>query len=146
MSMTRTLMIAASATAVGLGGVALAPAATAATSQTVVIDCQGKGVVKPKEIVMACADGSIEVMSIRWTSWTANSARGTGTLVWNTCLPTDCAAGIVQKYKVRVVLGRVASGPNIDVFSGMTLRFPDLGPAAAETSTYTLDNRLASNQ
>ena len=68
------------------------------------------------------------------------SARGTGTLAWNTCLPTTCVDGIVETYKVRVTLGRVASGPEAAVFTRMTLAFPDGGPAAAETATYTLDN------
>jgi hypothetical protein len=60
----------------------------------------------------------------------------------DTYLPKTCVDGIVQKYAVKVRLGRVASGPSIDVFSGMTLTIPGArGPASAETSTYTLDDR-----
>ena len=147
MTLARTLCAASSA-AVALGGIALAAPVSAAmpttmpttTAKTVVIDCSGQGVVRPKQIVLSCADDGVSVTNLRWTTWTLNGATGTGTLVWNTCLPHTCAAGIVQKYAVRVRLGRVASGPGIDVFSGMTLAFPQGGPAAAETATYTLDN------
>jgi hypothetical protein len=129
--------------AVGLSAAALlasAPAASAAAGDPVVVNCLGKGVQKPREIVMACADAGIMVDGIRWTTWNENRARGTGTLVWNTCLPTDCASGIVEKYRVRITLGGVASGPGTDVFSAMTLRFPQGGPAGLDSGTYTLDN------
>ncbi len=52
----------------------------------------------------------------------------------------DVQCRIVQKYKVKITLGGLASGPSINVFSQMTLAFPKGGPAGAETSTYTLDN------
>ena len=139
MTAIRTLTIAASTAALCIGGVALAPAWSAA-DDTVVVTCMGKAVVQPDEIVVTCADAGVMVDNITWTSWTANRARGTGTLVWNTCLPETCVAGIVQKYKVRVTLGRVASAPSISAFTRMTLTFPKGGPAAAETATYTLDN------
>jgi hypothetical protein len=136
---TRNLTIAAAAGAVCLAGLALPPAASAATD-TVIIDCQGKAVTKPKEIVVTCADAGVTVTRITWTSWTMNGANGTGTLAWNTCLPKTCVDGIVQKYKVKVHLGRVASAPSINAFTRMTLAFPKGGPAAAETATFTLDN------
>lgn len=119
-----------------------ASAAPASPSDTVVITCQGKKVVKPKEIVMACGDGNTYVYKITWKSWTANRAVGTGTLSWNTCLPDNCSTGLVQEYKVRIVLGRVASGPGVTAFSRMTLRFPDGGPAMLSSGWYPLDNEL----
>jgi hypothetical protein len=144
-SIARTLTIAAAGMGLALGGVALAPAASAASHQTVVVNCLGKGVVKPKEIVLACADAGILVHKITWSKWTANEAVGKGTLVWNTCLPTDCAGGIVQQYSAKIKLGRVASGPNISVFSGMTLTFQQYGgPAGSDSATYTLDFPIAS--
>ena len=141
-SIARTLTIAAATAGIAAGGLALAPAVTAAAGDTVVINCVGKGEVKPKEIVVTCADAGVMVSKITWTKWNANEAKGSGTLVWNTCLPKTCVDGIVQTYKVKVTLGRVASGPNISVFSGMTLKFPAGGPAAAQTATYTLDRPI----
>lgn len=130
-----------------LAAVALTAAASSAQAanagDTVVINCLGKKVVKPKQIVVTCADANVAVTGITWSTWTMNGAVGSGTLSWNTCLPTDCASGAVETYPVRVKLGRVASGPDVTAFSKMTLVFPKGGPAVADTSTYTLDNRLA---
>lgn len=147
--MNRRRMIAAllTLTALTLGSVPMAgPASAADKSGTGVVDCLGKIVQKPAEIVITCADAGVMVSTISWTSWNNNRATGRGTLVWNTCLPETCVAGIVQKYKVRVVLGRPASGPNAAVFTRLTLAFPQGGPANLETGTYTLDRPIAGNQ
>ena len=120
-------------------GVVTAVPASAA-DETSIVNCLGREVVQPRQVVVTCADGGVTVMKITWSRWDANRARGTGTLAWNTCLPTTCVDGIVETYKVRVTLGRVASGPEAAVFTRMTLAFPEGGPAAAETATYTLDN------
>jgi hypothetical protein len=141
-SIVRNLTIAAAIAGLAAGSTALAPAASAATGDTVLINCVGKGQIKPKEIVITCADAGVMVNKITWTKWTNNEAKGAGTLVWNTCLPKTCVDGIVQKYKVKITLGRVASGPNISVFSGLTLKFAGGGPAADETSTYTIDRPI----
>jgi hypothetical protein len=142
-SIARTLTVTATAAGLVAGGMALAPAASAAPGDTYVINCVGKGEVKPQEIVITCADAGVMVTKITWTKWTANEAKGTGTLVWNTCLPKTCVDGIVQKFKAKVTLGRVASGPNISVFSGMTLTFKGgSGPAAANSTSYILDRPI----
>lgn len=138
--MRRTILALAATAGLAAAGLALAPTATAAEGTPVVIDCAGKGVTKPKQIVLACADAGVAVTGIRWTRWTMNSATGVGTLTWNTCLPQTCVDGIVEKYRVRITLGGLASGPDIDVFSRMSLRFPKGGPAGLETGSYTLDN------
>ena len=78
---------------------------------------------------------------MKWSAWTNNMASGTGTLVWNPCIPT-CVAGKAEKFPAKVTLGRLASGAGVSVFSGMTLAFPKGGPADAATSTYALDNPL----
>ena len=139
--MRHTVLTLAATASLAAAGLALAPAATAAEGTPVVIDCAGKGVAKPKQIVLACADAGVAVTGIRWTRWTMNSATGVGTLTWNTCLPQTCVDGIVEKYRVRITLGGLASGPDIDVFSQMNLRFPKGGPAGLETGSYTLDNQ-----
>ncbi len=139
---TRHVLTALATSAVVAGGaLAAAPAAHAVDpGQTVIVNCLGKKVVKPNEIVFACADAGISVQNITWRSWTDNRARGRGTLVWNTCLPTDCASGIEQKYRARLVLDRVASGPGLTVFSRMRLTFVNGGPADLDTGTLTLPN------
>jgi hypothetical protein len=140
MTVSRTAALLSTLALASTAGLVATGPAAAAESDTVVINCLGASVVKPKQIVITCADAGVSVVKITWSSWTPNRATGTGTLAWNTCLPEDCASGIVEKYKARITLGRVASGPGVTAFSRMTLTFPQGGPAVAETATYTLDN------
>lgn len=137
----RALGIAVVSLGVAASGVAFAGTANA-SSKPEVIQCDGKGQVKPKEIILACGDGNTFVSNITWKTWKKNTATGSGTLRWNTCLPETCSAGIVQTYKAKITLGGVASAPGeTDVFSQMTLTFTgDGGPAMANRASYTLDN------
>ena len=48
--------------------------------------------VEPAEIVLASADYGALLEGLRWTSWTAASARAVGTLVYNDCTP-NCVEG-----------------------------------------------------
>lgn len=165
MSVRRTTAVILTAAALSVAGVVLptvgsaAPAPGAAvpagdvaatSAKTVVIGCFGKGVVKPKQISLACATGQLMFYKLKWTTWGLNSATGTGMLAWNTCEPTDCASGITLKYKVKVKLDRIATGPTssgqfITAFTRLTATFVPKGdgPAGADTSTFTLDNRPA---
>lgn len=123
-----------------ISGIGFSSAAQAADSPEVIL-CDGKGAVKPKEIVLACGDGNTFVSKIRWKKWTSNTATGVGTLTWNTCLPDNCAAGIVQKYRAKIELGGLASAPGEpDVFSTMTLTFTQGAPGNLDSGTYKLDN------
>lgn len=143
MSRARTLVLGLAATALAIGGVVAAqPASAANADATKVVNCMGNAVVKPKSIVIACADANIAVNDITWSSWTLNDAKGKGTLVWNTCLPETCADGIVEEYPVRITLGRVASGPSLSIFSGMRLTFTGNAPAGLTSGYYILDNEV----
>lgn len=109
--------------------------------ETGIVDCNGAVVTKPRQMTIACADGGVALTGITWKSWSANAAKGTGTLTWNTCLPKTCAAGIVQKYRVKITLGDLASAPGqSDIFSQVTVVFTKGGPAGLDSGTYTLDN------
>ena len=121
-----------------LGASTAASAAPAGT--TTVINCAGKGVVKPTEITITCADGGVSVNKITWSSWNPAQARGKGVLSWNTCLPQNCAAGIGVTYPVTIKLGGLAHAPKSLAFSSMTLGFPQGGPASLDQGTYILDN------
>jgi hypothetical protein len=60
--------------------------------------------VEPSEIVMACADDGFGIRDVRWSSWTADGARGSGTTWYKDCRP-NCAEGkIVDTPNVRIVL------------------------------------------
>ncbi len=114
-------------------------------TKTYVVTCQGQLEYKPKEIVFACGDGGVYFGNIRWSSWTQNGAKGTGTLYFNTCEPT-CGAGNIQKFpKTKLTLGGVATGPAmgtmVNTFSTITGTFGKYsGPAMAESATWAIDN------
>ena len=126
---------------------AVAPAAKAPLPG--IVNCAGQLDVKPKEIVFTCADAGVMIMDISWTKWNQNTAKGTGTLVWNTCLPETCVDGIVQKYAVNITLPKtgLATGPGangkfVDVFSKVNVGFPKGGPAGLDFGTYGIDNTI----
>jgi hypothetical protein len=58
---------------------------------------------RPAEVTTYCADFGIAITNIRWKSWTANGAVGTGTYLLNNCNP-NCASGKVSKSPVGVNL------------------------------------------
>jgi hypothetical protein len=70
-------------------------------------DC-GTQVTKPADLTIACGDGNDSLKSIRWTSWSATMARGTGVEELNDCIPY-CAAGKFHSYPVAITLDRVKS-------------------------------------
>lgn len=89
-----------------LGGSAqAAPARSAASpSQTVVFDCPGQhALVRPKSIILTCADGNAYFAKLAWTSWTPGLASAKGSLVMNDCIPY-CAVGHFHSYPAIVVL------------------------------------------
>jgi hypothetical protein len=57
-----------------------------------VMDCGlGKPSVRPKSLVLACADANAEAVGLKWSSWGSAEAVAKGTYTWNLCLPY-CAA------------------------------------------------------
>jgi hypothetical protein len=66
------------------------PATTKAVPQ--VEDCgMGTNLVKPKTLVLACADANGQAVSLVWTKWDSTTARAKGVYTWNLCEP-NCAA------------------------------------------------------
>ncbi len=122
----------------------LAAPATAAP-QPVLVDCQGRGVVKPESIQIGCATGSVLISGIRWTRWDLNTARGEGELVVNSCIYNGgpiCVEGKTTSYPAQISLAGQASGPGITVFSEVRLTFKNQGPAALNRGVYKIDNPL----
>ena len=141
MSPARTATVIVTAAALATIGLALTTSPAQAATKPGVVNCKGKPEVQPKEINMSCADANLMVSGLTWSKWTKAGATGTGTLVWNPCIPS-CVAGKAEKFPAKVTLGRVASGAGVNVFSGLTLTFPKGGPADAAASSYVLDNPL----
>lgn len=96
----RPLLVGAASVVVAL---AVSSAAAAAGAPGSVPDCLGKPVVKPAEVVLACADAGLGVERITWLGWGAPVAAGLGTAFANDCTP-DCAAGHVHTYRAVLLL------------------------------------------
>ena len=58
---------------------------------------------KPESIILTCADGGWSLQAIRWKTWTAEGAEGTGTWRENLCEP-NCAEGENVEAQVTVEL------------------------------------------
>jgi hypothetical protein len=60
---------------------------------------------KPELIYFACGDGNTGVGKIKWDSWEASGASGTGEYFANDCDP-DCADGKFKFTKVKVAIDK----------------------------------------
>jgi hypothetical protein len=100
-----------------------APARTTpAVAPVVVFDCPGQhAMVRPKDFVLACADGNSAVEQLSWSAWAPGLASAKGTLVQNDCVPY-CAAGHFHRYPALVVLwGSKAVGHGEYAFTRLTM-------------------------
>jgi hypothetical protein len=93
---------------------------------------------KPKSIVLTCGDGLTSLQKLKWSSWSATKARGTGTLKSNTCTPS-CAAGKPVSYRVTVTLSKPQSckQQTHKIFSHAALKFIGT-PPKHEATSYTI--------
>jgi hypothetical protein len=143
----------------GLGTAALIPAALASSrtpssdvaianefsEQAVVVDCQGRPQVRPRNFTLACADGNDYLTHLTWTSWTAGLARAAGVQEVNDCDPY-CAVGHFHSYPVDVTFRGSASvhgHPGRQRYTKVTLRYTGARPdfyrhQAPEISTLPL--------
>jgi len=100
-----------------------APARPASVSaQMVVFDCPGQhAMVRPKNFVLACADGNAALQKLAWSTWTPGLASAKATLVQNDCTPY-CAAGHFHSYPALVVLwGSKAIGHGEHAYTRLTM-------------------------
>jgi hypothetical protein len=136
----------------GLAGRAAAAPARASgikgtvSIQTVVLDCPGQpALVRPKNYILTCGDGGVQLNKLSWTSWTPGLASATGTLVENTCTPS-CVAGNFRSYPVLVVFwgqAAVKNHPGQHCYTRMTLIYPGKRPAGlGQTQTEPLPTSL----
>ena len=65
------------------------------------LPCVGGPVERPREVVLACADGNSYVDHLSWVRWSGQLAVGHGTLEQNDCTP-DCAAGKFYAYPATI--------------------------------------------
>ncbi|HUE27486.1 MAG TPA: hypothetical protein VMP89_11990 [Solirubrobacteraceae bacterium] len=60
---------------------------------------------KPKQLELACGDGSNYLTRLNWKTWTATKATATGTHEINGCTP-DCVSGQFHGYPATVTLSK----------------------------------------
>jgi hypothetical protein len=95
---------------------------------TVVLNCQGRGQIRPGTFILTCADANDYLTRLSWASWGPANARATGVQKENNCVP-DCAAGHFRSYPVKVTFwGRTTVRPGEQRFTRVTLRYPDARP------------------
>jgi len=91
---------------------------------------------RPTEIVIACADAGLGVEHLTWSSWTASSATGQGSLWLNLCKPY-CADGTFAHYPVKTALSDVKDSSDGPWFGVLTVTFEGTRPESLP-DTYNL--------
>jgi hypothetical protein len=101
-----------------------APARTAATTKAVpqVKDCGfGKNLIKPKSLIVACADAGGRAVSLDWTKWTSTGATATGVYTWNLCVPYCAASNKWGSAKATYALGDAVHARQGWLFEELTI-------------------------
>jgi hypothetical protein len=125
--LTSSLLLAA------LPAVAIAAASTGQVWVTGGHDCRHERY-KPKQILIACGDGSETLKDLAWSSWTGSKATGRGTEYRNTCNPS-CSAGQFTPYPITITLTKPIScpGQRHNVFSRAVITFGKVRPGKRAT-------------
>jgi hypothetical protein len=87
---------------------------------------------KPARIILACGDAGIWLGRLKWSRWTASTAKASGTYNENTCTPT-CVAGHTVSRPVEVTLSKpkTCRGETHATFRHATFTFPSGPPPHA---------------
>ncbi|HEY5304587.1 MAG TPA: hypothetical protein VIJ86_11110 [Acidimicrobiales bacterium] len=73
------------------------PVSVASNTSVKVITCSGSSVVRPRTLVVSCADANTVLTSTRWSTWNVKGANGTTTFGMNLCTPY-CAASPISYF------------------------------------------------
>jgi hypothetical protein len=115
-------------------------AAVGAGSPSSVPNCLGKPVVRPAQVILACADAGLGLEKISWLGWGGPVAAGVGTAYANDCTPS-CAAGHVHDYRAVLLLSGSQPCDGARAYRTATVAIVGRPPAAWATSadaTYPL--------
>jgi hypothetical protein len=111
----------------------LSPTMPPATlSSSVWFDCSHRGLVKPSDYILTCADAGSVLDHLTWESWTAQQAVATGLHGLNDCTP-NCAEGKFIDYPAVITLSRsepVSGHPGERSFTRITVRYTGSRPPA----------------
>ena len=109
------------------------PALAATGKDRLVGDCTHSQI-KPKQIVLACADANAVVLHVKWSSFGAAKAAGTGTYSVNDCKP-NCAAGTFKDYPVKLTASdaKHCADGDVDDYMSLLLAFVGTPPPATRS-------------
>jgi hypothetical protein len=133
--MFRPLIALAAAGAVAVT-VAAVPAGAADTGLRVYVSNCKTQVYQPKSITVYCADAGVVIGKIRYTTYNATTARGSGTSTVNLCDP-NCAAGNTKTYRVRFTLSNVTQCGDSFQFRRLRMSYVGAKPKGSRTVTQT---------
>ena len=88
--------------------------------------------VRPRSIVAACADANLYFTGLRWSTWSASRAVGTGIAHQNDCTP-NCAAGRFHTYPAHVTLTAPRACGGKRELTKLTYRFAAKFGSGSET-------------
>jgi hypothetical protein len=136
MRLTRLHVVLAAGVVAVSGSVAgaamgLASAAPTASHQVVLVQCNGKGQVKPSSTFQpGCMGSNQDITALKWSSW-SSSGFATGTFGVNDCTPSSkCGPSQFTKFPILAVLWRPAAWPGHagrHFFSRLTVIFTGSG-------------------
>jgi hypothetical protein len=86
--------------------------------------------IKPRQVIVFCADAGVRFKQLHWSSWGGAQARGRGQAWVNDCIPF-CAGGTFHRRPVRVTLDRRRYCPGRAVYTYARLRYRLVGPLPA---------------
>ena len=120
------LSCSAAAAVSGTGSAAGVPGFTGCRS---FVSRSAVAIVRPRSIVIACADANFYATGLKWTRWDASGAEGTGVGHENDCKPY-CAAGRFHTYRLALRLDEVArcGSRKEPQFTRVTWTFPGAKP------------------
>ncbi len=93
----------------------------------VIVNCEGRKQVEPRQFILACADGNAYLDKLAWTSWTQSMGTAAGVFVVNDCNPF-CAAGHFHSYQVLAVIWGGSRYHGSQRYSELTIIFTGKRP------------------
>jgi hypothetical protein len=70
-------------------------------------DCSGRPHYRPRSIIVACGDGNLQLLRLRWSGWTTKVATAAGVFHWNDCKPACYLGHFHSRSGAHVKLFRV---------------------------------------
>jgi len=99
-------------------------------------DCEHPAV-RPKEILVACGDGSYALTNIRYTGWSETAAEGSATALANDFTPNR-ATGKDHAYQVTFTLDKPIRTSDGLLFSHVSVHYREATPYGKPTETFPL--------